>query len=86
MAVAVEGGVGSSGGGGADALLARLVKTGNTQPGGKTVGGHHHRYRLRWIRGIGAHLPLLNPGSGSRAHETSCGTCRAGALILGLPV
>jgi hypothetical protein len=33
-------------------MLARCVKTVNTQPGGKTVGVGRHRYRLRWILGI----------------------------------
>jgi hypothetical protein len=41
--------------GGTDVMVARRVKTVNTQPGGKTVGAGRHRYRLRWILGIEAY-------------------------------
>ena len=64
--------------GGVDVLLARRVKTVNTQLGGKTVGVGRHRYRLRWILGIEAYLQQPNQGRGSPAPETSCGTRRCG--------
>ena len=63
-------------------MLATRVKTVNTQPGGKTVGDHHRRYRLRRGRGIGAHLALPNPGSRRRADETSFGTRGSGVLLV----
>ena len=59
-------------------MLAMRVKTVNTQPGGKTVGGRIHRYRLRWSRGIGAQFPSSNSGTVSWAQETSFGTRGSG--------
>ena len=46
--------------------LAMRVKTVNTQPGGKTVGAQQHRYRLRWIPGIGALSAQPNRSRGRR--------------------